>query len=234
MFKKIIKSIIPKKLLKKYREIRGLYFNGFVIKSYSQEGEDLILKRIFGEKKNGFYVDVGAFHPFWISNTNIFYKNGWNGVNIDAMPSSMALFDKFRPRDINLECPISDENKILTYYAFNDPALNGFSKDLSIARNSDPNWEIIFQKNMETKRLAQVLDENLPKGIHIDFMSIDVEGLDYAVLRSNDWERYRPDVVLVEMLNTSLEDIVYSEIGIYMKSNGYAVFAKTANTVFFR
>ena len=125
MFKKIIKSIIPKKLLKKYREIRGLYFNGFVIKSYSQEGEDLILKRIFGEKKNGFYVDVGAFHPFWISNTNIFYKNGWNGVNIDAMPSSMALFDKFRPRDINLECPISDENKILTYCGFNDPALNG-------------------------------------------------------------------------------------------------------------
>lgn len=234
MLKKFIKFIIPNWILKKYRKIKGLYFNGFVIKSYSQEGEDLILNRIFGEKKNGFYVDVGAFHPFWISNTNIFYQKGWNGINIDAMPLSMTLFDKFRSRDINLECPISDENKTLTYYAFNDPALNGFSKDLSMARNLDPNWKVIFQKDMETKKLAQILDENLPKGIHIDFMSIDVEGLDYAVLRSNDWKRYRPDVVLVEMLNTNLEDISHSEIGAYMKSNGYAAFAKTFNTVFFR
>lgn len=234
MFKEVLKRVIPKKLQNKYREVKNLHFDGFVTKSYSQEGEDLILNRIFENKQKGFYVDVGAHHPLRFSNTYRFYKKGWMGINIDAMPSSMLLFNKIRPRDINLELPISDKRETLTYYAFNEPALNGFSKDLSIARDGDRNYKIIFQKDMETKTLAQVFDEYLPKGQHIDFLSIDVEGLDYAVLRSNNWEKFRPEVVLVEILEARFEDIISSEVAKYMKSRGYAVFAKTFYTVFFR
>jgi len=234
MLKKFLKRVISKKLLNKYREVKNLYFDGFATKSYSQEGEDSILNRIFENKKKGFYVDVGAHHPHRFSNTYNFYKKGWMGINIDAMPSSMLLFNKIRPRDINLEVPISDKRETLTYYAFNEPALNGFSKDLSISRDGDRNYKIIFQKDMETKTLAQVLDEYLPKGQHIDFLSIDVEGLDYAVLRSNNWGEFRPAVVLVEILEARFEDIISSEVTKFMKSRGYALFAKTFYTVFFR
>lgn len=94
--------------------------------SYSQEGEDLILNRLFANKDKGFYIDIGAHHPYRFSNTYLFYLNGWTGINIDAMPGSMTPFKSKRPKDINLEVPILDKEGIMTYYQFNEPALNGF------------------------------------------------------------------------------------------------------------
>jgi len=91
--------------------IKNSLFWKFKRISYSQEGEDLILERFFEGMNTGFYVDVGAFHPKRFSNTYIFYKKGWHGINIDARPGSMKLFNFVRPRDINLEIPISNEKK---------------------------------------------------------------------------------------------------------------------------
>ena len=231
---KVIKSYIPSPIKKILVRFRNIVNDPYVTKSYSQEGEDMILRRLFGDQKIGFYVDVGAHHPFRFSNTYMFYKKGWSGINIDAMPSSMNIFRKFRARDINLELPISEKSEILTYYAFNEPALNGFSKELSNSRLRSHDCKIIFQQDMETKTLAQVLDIYLPVGEKIKFLSIDVEGLDFAVLRSNNWEKYRPEVVLVEILASRLEEIITSDISIFMKRYGYSVFAKTFNTVFFK
>ena len=76
--------------------------------SYSQEGEDLILDRLLRRKPRGYYVDVGAFHPKKFSNTHLFYRRGWSGINIDATPGSMDEFRRVRPRDTNLEIAISD------------------------------------------------------------------------------------------------------------------------------
>lgn len=206
----------------------------FSTKSYSQEGEDRILDRLFSSKDNGFYIDVGAHHPKRFSNTFFFYKKGWSGINIDAMPGSMKLFSRVRPRDNNLELAISDKRESLTYYAFNDSALNGFSKDLSLQRDGIGSHRIIFQKTIETETLANVLDENLPIGKHIDFLTIDVEGLDFSVIKSNDWNKYRPEAVLIEVLDSSIDDIRSSDLTIFMISKGYILFAKTCNTVFFR
>ena len=100
MLKQIVKAILPKYLIEKLIIIKNNYFDGFSLKSYSQEGEDMILRRLFEKQKTGFYVDVGAHHPKRFSNTFFFYKKGWSGINIDAMPNSMRLFDKIRPRDI--------------------------------------------------------------------------------------------------------------------------------------
>ena len=86
--------------------------------SYSQECEDLVLKRIF-ENKIGFYVVVGAHHPKLFSNTYLFYKKGWKGINIDALPESMKLFNKMRPRDINIEIGVIEVEDELNYYVFN-------------------------------------------------------------------------------------------------------------------
>ena len=219
-----------KRVLKKFSLVYDLLFDKYYSISYSQEGEDLILKRYFSEKAGGFYVDVGAHHPKRFSNTYMFYKKGWSGINIDAMPGSMKLFNKVRNKDINLEIAISNENKELTFFMFNEPALNGFSERISKERSAD--YKLLNRISITTKKLSEILDKNLPKTVKkIDFMSIDVEGLDLEVLKSNDWEKFRPSIVLVELLN--LNGINEDPITLYLKEVGYKFYAKSHFTNFF-
>ncbi|OUT15969.1 SAM-dependent methyltransferase [Campylobacter concisus] len=232
MLKKNIIKFLPKAVKEKIIEFRNNNLDGYAIKSYSQEGEDMILKRLFGGQKFGFYVDVGAHHPKRFSNTYFFYKKGWSGINIDAMPGSMIAFDKFRPRDINIEKPISDKKQILTYYAFNEPALNTFSKELAVEYEKE-NYFIKFTRDIEATTLEDILDRNLPRNQDIDFLSVDVEGLDLMVLRSNNFEKYKPKIVLIEILGNSFSEIENNKIADYLRQYGYSIFAKTVNTVFF-
>ena len=151
------------------------------------------------------------------------------------MPGSMKLFDQFRPRDINLEQAVSETPEMLTFYRFNEPALNGFDTRLSEERNAAPGaYEIVGTQTLKTRRLDAILDEFFPDGQTIDFLSIDVEGLDGEVLRSNDWTRYSPEVVLVEVLEGRFPDLLSSVTSRFMSEHGYAVFAKTVNTVIYR
>lgn len=207
----------------------------YALKSYSQEGEDMILRRIFENQKTGFYVDVGAHHPARFSNTNYFYKRGWRGLNIDAMPGSMAKFKKYRVRDISIEAAISANEKEMVYYIFNEPALNGFSEKMSLERDANSSKFRIKRKvQIKTRRLESILDEVLPAGQHIDFMSIDVEGLDFDVLKSNNWNKYKPDVILVEVLGQSIESLVDSNITRYLNNIGYYMFSKAVQTVIYK
>ena len=80
-----------------------LFWDPWVRHSYSQDGEDMVLRKIFKNQKMGFYVDIGAHHPKRFSNTHLLYKKGWKGINIDATPGSMKLFNQLCPRDTNLE-----------------------------------------------------------------------------------------------------------------------------------
>lgn len=209
--------------------------DGHASKSYSQEGEDMILRRFFAEKSKGFYVDVGAHHPKRFSNTFHFYKQGWSGINIDAMPGSMQLFNKQRPRDINLEIPVGPDQNSLTYYIFNETALNGFDARLSQQRASslDP-YHIERTIKIDTKSLGLILDEHLPPNTPIDFMSIDVEGMDLDVLKSNNWNKYRPEIILVEILDNSLSELKSSDVNRFLESRGYEIYAKAVNTVLFK
>lgn len=233
MLKKIIKTFISKQWENKLFELKNIYLNKYAIKSYSQEGEDMILARLFEKKDTGFYVDVGAHHPQRFSNTYYFYKKGWRGINIDAMPGSMVLFNKIRSRDINIEKPVSDKKEILTFYAFNEPALNGFSKEISETRNDGVNYFIKFTKDIETLTLEEILDKNLPKDQTIDFLSIDVEGFDLKVLKSNNFNKYKPKVILIEALENHLKDMDSNEIVRYLMQAKYILMAKTIYTYIF-
>lgn len=231
-----MKKFVPlsvKNLVKRLSDF--LNWDSWANRSWSQEGEDQILRRIFEGKSKGFYIDVGAHHPRRFSNTYLFYIQGWNGLNIDAMPGSMKSFHEERPRDINLELGIGLNESQLDYYIFNEPALNGFSKELSNERHdAKSKYQIEKIIKINVLPLSVVLDRNLPAGQDIDFLSVDVEGLDFEVLKSNDWTKYRPKFVLAEILNSSLNDIEQSNIGRLMADNGYLVFAKCVNTVFFK
>jgi FkbM family methyltransferase len=232
----VMKKLIPKSIKTALKQlISCAAWDQWAQRSWSQEGEDQILRRIFEQKKNGFYVDVGAHHPKRFSNTYLFYNRGWSGINVDAMPGSMRAFNKIRPRDINLEVGIGEQQGSLDYFVFNEPALNGFSRDLSDQRNeADSAYRIESVVKVDLFPLQQVLGNYLPAGQVIDFMSIDVEGFDFHVLKSNDWKKYRPTYVLVEILGSSFHEIDQSDIGQFMRNAGYVLYAKSVNTVFFK
>jgi len=231
ILKKFVKRIIPQK----YHSKLFYFIRGYSTQSFSQEGEDLLLKRIFENKlEKGYYVDVGAHHPKRFSNTFLFYKNGWTGINIDAMPGSMKLFNIVRPRDINIEIPISERKEILIYYAFNESALNTFNRELGEYRIFEKQNSLLFKKEIETETLEKILDQFLPINQKIDFLTIDVEGLDLAVLKSNNWLKYKPEVILVEAYESKLSGVLNSDIYLFLGKLGYDIVAKTPNTVFYK
>lgn len=224
------------KFVKKFKNFFNKFqsFSSFSLISFSQEGEDLILARIFAGAKEGVYVDVGAHHPKRFSNTYYFYLLGWRGINIDPRPRSMALFEKERPNDINLEIAVFPEEGKRIYYQFEDPALNSFSADLANSRENIGVGTVIDKVEIKGQPLNQILASNLHLlGYEIDFLTVDAEGLDYEVLLSNDWIKFRPKVVLVEILMGSLDNIFETPTYKLMISVGYTLYAKSVNTVFF-
>ncbi|MBC2664427.1 FkbM family methyltransferase [Novosphingobium flavum] len=201
-------------------------------RTYSQEGEDRVLARLFDTQETGFYVDVGAFHPFLYSNTQIFYETGWRGLNIDATPGSMTLFRRFRPHDTNVEIGIGASPATIKFFIFNVGALNTFDEALAKARAVEP-FRIEKVVEVPVLPLSDVLARHLPAGTAIDFLTVDVEGRDLEVLRSNDWERFRPRYVLAELFGSKVEDGRDDELTVYLRELGYVPVAKTVNTWFF-
>jgi FkbM family methyltransferase len=212
----------------------GLGANAYANRSYSQEGEDRVLTRIFAGRSPGFYVDVGAHHPQRFSNTQLFYEQGWSGINIEPNPDAIGEFKSARARDINLQLGISDRPQILTYYCFDDPALNTFDPELMKSRLASTPYKVVKTTQIPVEPLADVLAKHLPEERSIDLLTIDVEGFDFAVLRSNDWTRFRPTWVLVEALETDVERALQGDLFAFMTKNGYRLFAKTFNTLFFQ
>ena len=231
----MLKKYIPQ-FLKNFlkRVFDCSHWDPWFTRTWSQEGEDMVLRRIFDGKKGGVYVDVGAHHPKRFSNTYYFYRSGWSGINIDAMPGSMRLFNKWRPRDINMEIGVALTAGSLDYHVFNEPALNSFSAKLSEERvNANNHYRIKEIIKVNTLPLKEILDKHLDEKT-IDFLSVDVEGFDLEVLKSNDWTKYRPRFVLAEVLKTSLHELENAPIFQFMKEVGYVIYAKQMNTAIFK
>jgi FkbM family methyltransferase len=233
--KKIIIKITPARIQNIFQESvkkENMNLDSYATLSYSQEGEDLILKRIFEGQKKGLYVDVGAHHPKRFSNTYLFYKMGWRGINIDAMPGSMKKFKKLRPNDINIEAAISNKDESLKYYIFNEPALNTFSSKQAMKKNGYKNFKILSEVEIITNRLENILDKFLKDSSQIDFLTIDVENFEMKVLKSNNWERYKPKVLVVEKTNSSITEVLNSELYNFLHNENYELFAKSFNSLF--
>lgn len=203
--------------------------------SYAQEGEDILidkmLRRLVTGRK-GFYVDVGANDPVRHSLTYNLYKQGWHGINIEPRPESKALFDRIRPRDINLETGVSDVAGTLDFHLFELSVYNTFDKELAkqFANTSKP---LGIQK-LPVQRLDTILSQHLPAGQPIDLLTIDVEGFELNVLKSMDWQQQRPLLVALEVLEYDLaKGCEQAAPAAFMQNQGYRFLAKTENTLFF-
>lgn len=230
--KEIFYTILPKGLKNSITK-RQLLKQNYAYSSFAQVGEDMILDRYFGEKKSGFYVDIGANHPYIYSNTYKFYLKGWRGINVDANPGTKKLFDSLRPRDINIQTGVSLTPGELDFYTFENNVFNTFDKQTAEGHCKEFSLSVKEITRVRTTTLADILNTHLPPSQKIDFMSIDVEGLDMEVLRSNDWQKYKPEVLVVECVYDDYEDIQSMETVKYLKQLGYSFFAKTFSSFFF-
>lgn len=164
--------------------------------SYAQNKEDLLLFWLLNGKKDGFYVDVGANDPSHFSVTRIFYDAGWRGINIEPIGKFYSRLVKDRPRDVNLNLGIAENAGELSLREYtNADGLSTFSAE---EKASIGNRFAYKDYKVQVRPLKQVFDEHLPEGTSIDFMKVDVEGLEYEVLLSNDWEKYAPVILCIE------------------------------------
>jgi FkbM family methyltransferase len=204
--------------------------------AYSQEGEDLLLERMLFGQNTGFYVDIGAHHPTRFSNTYRLYQKGWHGLVVDPLPGTRLAFKRHRPRDCCVEVGVSEIEGKLTYHQFNDPALNTFSTEIAAAHIAKGTYRLVEQIEVPTLRLDTILANSLPHLSSIDLMSIDVEGFDLQVLRSNDWQKWRPATLLAECLCSSMTSIfdMSDPVSRFLRDKGYIPVSKLKNTVFFQ
>lgn len=165
--------------------------------SYSQEGEDIILDKIFEGKKDGFYVDIGAFHPFKYSNTQKLYEKGWNGINIEPNKGNCKLFNIARKRDINLNIGIGSKNATQTYYTFEDPALNTFDHYNYEAVINSGQSRFLRSYKQEIKDPNYIINIYLKNKV-VDFLNIDAEGFSYLIVESFLKKGIQPEVICLE------------------------------------
>ena len=164
--------------------------------------EDTAILNYFKDKKNGFYVDVGCYHPIHRNNTHLLHTQNWSGVNIDTSKFSIDLFNFMRPKDLNYNCAISDKNENIKLF---------YQKELSqLSTIEKSQAENVFQGDIKEKEInAFTLDEILSrdkyKDSKIDLLDIDVEGADLKVLRGLSFDKFKPELVCVEIHAKEIE-----------------------------
>jgi hypothetical protein len=166
--------------------------------SYAHTGEDRLiesmLKPIITEK--GFYVEVGCNEPIFISNTFSLYKKGWNGICIDANETLIKKYARLRPQDIAVTALVSDENTTRDYFIYANNVLSS-TEQMNIDIQEEPGFEVLSTQQLKTETLTEILDRcNAPT--HFDLLSIDAEEHDLQVLRSLDFNKYSPKLIVVE------------------------------------
>lgn len=192
--------------------------------SFSKSGDDIQLMKLINSNIPGTYVDIGCWHPIKASNTYFFHLRKWKGICIDPNPELKSLYEKFRPADNFINAGIGNPNTTLDYYMLEESSMNTFS------------YEFIKKYNLESKvlkkikipmySLKEILDQNLNENDRLDFFDVDAEGYDLEILKTNDWSKYRPKIIVVESDDTLKNDIV-SEIVHYLETQNYRLLGKS-------
>ena len=197
---------------------------------YSFSGVDVIIKSIFSKKKNGIYVDVGCQHPIKNNNTYLLYRKGWSGINVDLDQKNIELFISARPKDFNVNIAISDKVGDADLFFYHDKSpINTINENVKNFQKA----QVQKIKKIQTTTLNNVIKESPFKNSQIDFLSIDVEGHELNVLRSFDFLRYKPKVIVVEFLdltvnnleikNLDINKVLNSEIYSLLKDHNYTL-----------
>jgi len=202
---------------------------------FGQEAEDAVLRRIFEKQARGFYVDVGAHHPFRFSNTYWAYQRGWHGLNIDATPGFERAFQIWRRRDINLLASVTNNTSTseTPFYIFSDPALNTTNRARS-EELQETGHTLLGTTCVPALTLDEILTKHLPSDVsQIDLLTVDVEGAEMEVLRGNDWTRFSPRVLVLEILHCTVNSVTEHEAVRYLLCRGFQPVSMLYHSVIF-
>jgi FkbM family methyltransferase len=202
--------------------------------SFAQQGEDLVMKSMLdmaGLPKPT-YIDIGAHHPIRDNNTFLFYTQGARGVLVEPNPKYAALLREKRPGDTVLEVGIGIAGHAeADYYLIDgDGQLNTFSKEqadklVKLGRKVE---KVIKRELVELNKILEVHFKQAAP----DVLSIDVEGLDLAILKTLDFARFRPRIICVETAELGAGTIE-REIHRLLEKNGYTARGGSfPNTIF--
>lgn len=210
-------------------------------KSYSQVGEDLQIAYYLGSGDDRHYIDVGCLWPVTHSNTYYFYERGGQGLCIDPNPEVGPEYSEKRPRDLFVNCGVGADVGEMPYVMHANPVFNTFSperaREVERKAAEKPGRRAVREVSTPVKPLSLIIDET---GFlervdgRIDFLSVDVEGLEAEVLQGVDFDRVRPRLVVVEHLRRGRRDSVdNSDVVRAMARVGYWVAGYTGHDLYF-
>ncbi len=231
LFKLSLRLRLAARMLSSFEDSFG---RGRMRISFAQDGEDLIAWRLLHELGIPLprYLDIGANDPEHLSNTALFHLLGATGVNIEPEPALHAQLVRCRPRDLNLNLGIGPANGVLTFHRMDNPSLSTFSAAEAERLIRDEGVTLRDRISIPVRRIREVLEE---QKFQPDFMSIDVEGSELAILESYDWDQHRPGVICVETVGYSRRGDKPRETGTraLLESQGYVQAAQTlCNSLF--
>lgn len=205
--------------------------------SYSQSGEDILIEYVLGWMgiKTRTYLDIGAHHPTYLSNTYLFYTHGARGINIEPDASLHAVIAKQRPEDTNLNIGIGKQRDAAKFYIMHPTTLNTFSKkEAETYCLHYPEAKITDTVTLPVMPVNEIIAKYFPNTAP-NLVSIDVEGLDLEIIESFDFNRCRPAVFCIETVEYEGKAILRKSTKLInkMKAQDYFIYADTfTNTIF--
>jgi FkbM family methyltransferase len=186
--------------------------------SYTQNLEDYHLWQALAPKRAGFYIDIGAGHPIADNVSFWFYERGWAGICVEPQPKLAALYPYIRPRDVLLDGLIGQASGIADFHIVD--RLHGFSttleKHAAGAREFGADYRSV---RIPVITMAELCARHAVG--EIDFLKIDVEGAEADVLMGNDWDRFRPKVVVIEAIAPGSGAPAWEEWEPHLLDHGY-------------
>jgi FkbM family methyltransferase len=205
---------------------------------YTSTGEDVILRYLFDSVgiAHPDYLDIGASDPVNGNNTYVFYRDGSSGVCVEAHPDLARKIASIRLRDVCLNVAVGVEgNENVDVYVFDVAGLSTISAEEAKHREELGSHKVVRTARVPLRAINEVIAAYF--ATYPTLLSLDIEGMDYAVLRSLDDERFPIPVICVETVSYSESHIRMKERAIIdlLESRGYFLYADTfINSIFVR
>ncbi len=200
-----------------YKKLK-IFRNSLKNEHLGEFGEDIFIRRFFKNTRNGFYVDIGCYHPIKGSLTYYLFKKGWNGLNVDLSRVSIDLFKIARPKDYNVNAAITDFDGDTIYYE------NGVINQQNSLISNDQKKQI---KIKAYKLETLLINLNIT---NVDFLNIDVEGNDFKVISNFNFSKFRPKLISIEQNIYNSEELLKLDCHKLLTKNNYFLTSKIGVT----